>query len=65
MIISLERAREQAEEYGHSLERELSFLFVHGVLHILGFDHMTKAEEKEMFGRQRRILAAAGIKRHQ
>jgi len=63
VIISLERASEQAKDYGHSLERELSFLFVHGVLHVLGFDHMTKEEEKEMFARQRRILAAAGIAR--
>ncbi len=63
LIISLERAQEQAIEYGHSLERELSFLFVHGLLHILGFDHMTKADEKVMFGRQRHILDAAGIKR--
>jgi probable rRNA maturation factor len=64
VIISLDRASEQAQDYGHSLERELSFLFVHGVLHVLGFDHVTKEEEKEMFGRQRRILAAAGVKRH-
>lgn len=63
VIISLERAREQALDFGHSLERELSFLFVHGVLHVLGFDHMTRAEERDMFGRQKRILAAAGIKR--
>ena len=63
VLISLEKAREQADEYGHTLARELSFLFVHGVLHVLGFDHMTAAEEKEMFGRQKRILAAAGIKR--
>ncbi|MBU6450349.1 MAG: rRNA maturation RNase YbeY [Cyanobacteria bacterium REEB67] len=63
ILISMERAREQAEEYGHSLDRELSFLFVHGVLHVLGFDHVTKEEEKEMFGRQRRILDAAGVRR--
>lgn len=63
LLISLERAREQSLEYGHSLERELSFLFVHGVLHVLGFDHIKKDEEKEMFGRQKRILSAAGIKR--
>jgi probable rRNA maturation factor len=63
ILISLERAREQAEEYGHSLDRELGFLFVHGVLHVLGFDHVTKEEEKEMFGRQRRILDAAGVRR--
>jgi len=63
VIISLERAREQAQDFGHSLERELSFLFVHGVLHVMGFDHMTREEERDMFGRQKRILAAAGIKR--
>ena len=63
ILISMERAREQAEEYGHSLDRELGFLFVHGVLHVLGFDHVTKEEEKEMFGRQRRILDAAGVRR--
>jgi probable rRNA maturation factor len=63
VIISLERAQEQAKDYGHSPERELSFLFVHGVLHVFGFDHLTRAEEKEMFGLQRRILDAAGIKR--
>jgi len=63
VIISLERARDQAQDFGHSLEREVSFLFVHGVLHVLGFDHLTKAEERDMFGRQKRILALAGISR--
>lgn len=56
LIISPEKAKEQAEEYGHSFEREMCFLFVHGCLHVLGFDHMTKADEKEMFGRQKKIL---------
>ena len=48
IVISLERAEEQAEEYGHSFEREVGFLTVHSMLHLLGFDHMTEEEEKEM-----------------
>lgn len=63
IVISLEKAEEQANEYGHSFERELAFLFVHGLLHVLGFDHMTPPEEKEMFGRQREILHKSGFKR--
>jgi probable rRNA maturation factor len=63
IVISLEKALEQAAEYGHSFERELAFLFVHGFLHILGFDHITKQQEKEMFGRQSKILAKAGFDR--
>lgn len=63
VIISVERADEQAQDYGHSLERELCFLFVHGALHVLGFDHETKKEEKEMFGRQAEVLDSLGIGR--
>lgn len=63
IIISLERAKEQAEEYGHTYERELGFLAVHGFLHLLGYDHMNKTDEKEMFGRQEEILATLGITR--
>ncbi len=63
VFISLPKAQEQAKEYGHSFKRELAFLFVHGLLHILGFDHLTKAQEKDMFGRQKRILEACGIMR--
>jgi len=63
IIISVEKAVAQAEQYGHSARREMAFLFVHGCLHVLGFDHMTKAEEKEMFGRQTEILTLAGFKR--
>ncbi len=63
VIVSVERAEEQADEYGHSLERELCFLFVHGALHVLGFDHETKKEEKEMFARQHAVLESLGISR--
>lgn len=63
IIISVERAAQQAADYGHSFEREMAFLFVHGALHILGFDHMTASDEKEMFGRQKQILESVGFKR--
>ncbi|HEY9679632.1 MAG TPA: rRNA maturation RNase YbeY [Drouetiella sp.] len=63
IVISIDRAQEQADDFGHSLEREISFLFVHGVLHILGFDHITKSQEKDMFGRQKAVLAALGVNR--
>ena len=63
IIISLERAREQAEEYGHSLKREVAFLTAHSMLHLLGYDHMEPEEEAEMFGRQKEILIQAGFPR--
>ncbi|MGX6442791.1 rRNA maturation RNase YbeY [Neobacillus sp. K501] len=63
IIISIPRAREQAEEYGHSFIRELGFLTVHGFLHLLGYDHMTDAEEKQMFTLQKEILNEYGLKR--
>ena len=56
IYISVDKAKEQAEEYGHPLERELSFLFVHGLLHLLGYDHMTKEDEEVMFKLQDEIL---------
>lgn len=56
IVISLERAAEQSEEYGHSFEREVGFLTVHSMLHLLGYDHMTPEDEEEMFGYQREIL---------
>lgn len=56
ILISYEKAEEQAKEYGHSLSREMSFLFVHGMLHLLGYDHMTKEDEKVMFSLQEEIL---------
>jgi len=63
IIISVPKAIEQAEEYGHSFIRELGFLAVHGFLHILGYDHMTAEEEKEMFTLQKDILDEYGLKR--
>ena len=56
IIISYEKAEEQAKEYGHSLGREMSFLFVHGLLHLLGYDHMKKDDELVMFKLQDEIL---------
>lgn len=63
IVISLERAHEQAEEYGHSLDREIGFLTVHSMLHLLGYDHMTPEDEEEMFGYQREILDEIGLVR--
>ena len=63
VFISLPRTREQAERYGHSFERELSFLAVHGCLHLLGYDHIEPEEEKIMFGKQEDVLYALGIRR--
>lgn len=63
IIISIPRAKEQAVEYGHSFIRELGFLTVHGFLHLLGYDHMTDAEEKQMFTLQKEILNEYGLKR--
>ncbi|WP_100406757.1 rRNA maturation RNase YbeY [Bacillus solitudinis] len=63
IIISVPRIQEQATEYGHSFERELAFLTIHGFLHLLGYDHETEEEEKEMFSRQEEILAEYGLTR--
>lgn len=63
IVISVERASEQAESYAHTFERELCFLAVHGFLHLLGFDHGTKEEEHQMFSLQETILQAFGLKR--
>ena len=56
IIISFEKAEEQAKEYEHSLKREMVFLFVHGMLHLLDYDHMNEADEKVMFELQNKIL---------
>lgn len=63
IIISIPKAEEQAQEYGHSFIRELGFLAVHGFLHLLGYDHMEKAEEEKMFSRQKEILDTYGLTR--
>ena len=63
LFISVDKAREQAEEFGHSFEREMGFLAVHGFLHINGYDHYTPEEEVEMFGLQEEILTAYGLTR--
>ncbi|MBL7573311.1 rRNA maturation RNase YbeY [Staphylococcus saccharolyticus] len=63
IIICTDVAKEQAENYGHSFERELGFLALHSFLHLLGYDHMNKEDEKEMFGRQDDILNAYGLTR--
>lgn len=63
IYISIDKAKEQAEEYGHALLRELCFLTIHGILHLLGYDHMKKEDEEIMFGLQERILTEYGIKR--
>ncbi len=64
IVISAERAREQSIEYGHSFEREIAFLVVHSMLHLLGYDHVnSEEEEKIMFKKQDEILTELGITR--
>jgi len=63
IIISVERAKAQSEKYGHSLEREIGFLFVHGFLHLLGYDHQDAVSEAEMMGKQEAALAEVGLVR--
>ncbi|MDL0436559.1 MULTISPECIES: rRNA maturation RNase YbeY [unclassified Niallia] len=63
IIISVDRTKEQAEEYGHTYSRELGFLAVHGFLHLLGYDHLTKEEEEVMFTLQKEILDEFGLQR--
>jgi probable rRNA maturation factor len=61
IYISIDKVKEQAKEYGHSEKRELAFLAVHGLLHLLGYDHMEKEDEKVMFSKQELILDGYGI----
>ncbi len=63
IVISVEKAVEQASQYGHSFEREMCFLVVHSMLHLLGYDHMTPSEETEMKALQEAILNNLGITR--
>lgn len=63
IFIDLDQAIRQADDYGHSIEREVAFLAVHGYLHLCGYDHMTKEDEEVMFKKQDEILAKAKIMR--
>lgn len=63
IVISIPRALEQSKEYGHSLEREIGFLFVHGFLHLIGYDHQDEEAEQTMIMKQERILSQIGLTR--
>ncbi len=63
IYISYDKAIEQSKEYGHSLKRELCFLTIHGILHLLGYDHMSEEDEKKMFKLQKELLDEYGIKK--
>ena len=63
IYISYEKAIEQAELYNHSVKREVFFLATHGILHLLGYDHMEEEDEKVMFGKQNELLDGYGITR--
>ncbi len=63
MVLSYQKAEEQAQEYGHSIMREVAFLCVHSVLHLLGHDHMDAQEEAAMLLKQEQILSAMGLRR--
>lgn len=63
IVISVPRAIEQAEEYGHSLERELGFLVTHGMLHLVGYDHDNEEAESVMIHKQEGVLASVGLTR--
>ncbi len=64
IFISLDKAKEQAESYGHSFEREVGFLAVHGYLHLTGYDHHTKEDEEKMIEMQESILKRAKLERN-
>lgn len=63
IVISIERASEQADEYGHSLEREICFLVCHSMFHLLGYDHMEEDEAKDMHAREEAVLDKLSITR--
>ena len=63
VVICKEKAEEQAAEFGHSFEREIIYLFVHSVLHLLGYDHMDEDEKKIMRRREEEVMAELGITR--
>ena len=63
IIVSIEKVKEQAEEYGHSFKRELAYLITHGMLHLLGYDHMIEDEKAQMRKREEEILEKLNITR--
>jgi probable rRNA maturation factor len=63
VIISIDRAREQAKDYGHSFQREIGYLFTHGVLHLLGYDHKDSVDKKEMRNLEEKILSKVSLPR--
>jgi probable rRNA maturation factor len=63
IVISVEQAWHQSQEYGHSLERELGYLLVHGLLHLLGYDHESEREQKLMREWEEKIMSAVGLSR--
>lgn len=63
IAICLKRAEEQAEEYGHSVERELNYLLAHGVFHLLGYDHIEESDKAEMREREERVMTRLNLKR--
>ena len=63
IVLSVPRAQAQAEEYGHSFEREMCFLAAHAALHLIGYDHENEDERAQMETRQREVLSALGIER--
>ena len=63
IYISIDKVKVQASEYGHSEKREICFLVVHGILHLLGYDHMNASDEKVMFSKQEKILDELDIRR--
>lgn len=65
IYVSIDKAKAQAKEYHHSFKRELCFLVVHGLYHLLGYDHETKEEEKIMFQKQEEVLDEFGIKKEE
>ena len=65
VVICSDRAKEQAEEFGHSFEREIIYLFVHSVLHLLGYDHMNEDEKRIMRRREEEVMERIGLKREE
>ena len=63
IFISIDKAKEQAQEYGHSFKREFCFLFTHGLLHLLGYDHVLEEDEQVMFKLQKELLESYGIRK--